>query len=1098
MSSNSLWNPFLFSVFRDPRTFKNDEPSDGNDDKPSGAPAPTVFYNDYSDPNNPVLDTSSAVEDRRSGDGSTSSAYAIANDTNFTPAQTNQDVINEIYASSDSPWETNGAELTALTVDRAAPYTGGGGGGSPAPAVVVPPKVVAPVASFEDTFAANRAAGIGSLRPVSRPTNLLSSREQALVDAYNSVPDDDESYTPDSETMAALLKSQDKTSAIAAPLSVAEQVANYGGADLAARDEANNAAAATAFDNSDFNYTVDTGAGRNLDADLGVGGSSATVSAEDLLNDDIASDNITTYVTPGGGGVTLSDDNARALDQIISGDRTASDLQGANVSLAGVTPATTLSAQDFLDSLPGNDVVADLSGFANYSPQDFLNEAGSGIQLEKSYDAFGTEYATAEQAAQADVDMNNAAVIANNPDFVSGIPGYVPKGLKTLVDTSGASRVADDLANNFVGGGFEEASGIVSGFGNYGDAAGKFLYNAPGNIANNFRKSFDSNAQYQDPFRGTVDPIMDLQGSGAGQVDAALARAASAATAAKYDRPQDRVTGVSEFVSPAVSSLDELSQGRYDRVSEEMQERQDLARLRPGTTLDDLINGRALTVGGTKWGDDKLATTNNAVQEAADVLLDVGATAINPLYGGAAVLATSGLSAGDSSIEGIRSNLQTDYNAGSLQKTPQFQEELQRYGGDEQRALVALQDAAAYGSLPAAFVGALGDRIVASRLAPTPAVLAAPVVSGLTETGEEVLTNVASNRLGTDIDPMYNTGRAFTDGLAGGTVGVAPSAIAQAATAAKNAGVLNPNLSPTSGTLASENTTVSTAYDLEGPEALLAITDQRDPMTTSMESMAAQEVINDQVNQTGVVDFGILKRIQKATGLSMPELRSMEKAAKSTQLTPAQIAAIQGAPTGEIMTNTPVSPSLDDEVTGIGGGSNIAVRPNPDGTTTLTAPDGRLAVVDVGQDLDEAIKVFDEVVTPIDAQTETLRLQAQEEAAASSGVPDFTSTPFTSVRTGGISTLDTPSGVDTDFVAPAAATQADQEVGTVAADGTATVAVDPNAVVTGTDLAVVNDPTTDLAVIPETTTDLAVIPETTVDVTPLCSQRWIFRLKKKK
>ena len=282
MSSNSLWNPFLFSVFRDPRTFKNDEPSGGNDDKPSGAPAPTVFYNDYSDPNNPVLDTSSAVEDRRSGDGSTSSAYAIANDTNFTPAQTNQDVINEIYASSDSPWETNGAELTALTVDRAAPYTGGGGGGSPAPAVVVPPKVVAPVASFEDTFAANRAAGIGSLRPVSRPTNLLSSREQALVDAYNSVPDDDESYTPDSETMAALLKSQDKTSAIAAPLSVAEQVANYGGADLAARDEANNAAAATAFDNSDFNYTVDTGAGRNLDADLGVGGSSATVSAADL------------------------------------------------------------------------------------------------------------------------------------------------------------------------------------------------------------------------------------------------------------------------------------------------------------------------------------------------------------------------------------------------------------------------------------------------------------------------------------------------------------------------------------------------------------------------------------------------------------------------------------------------------------------------------------------------------------------------------------------------------------------------------------------------------------------------------------------------
>ena len=50
----------------------------------NNAPAPTVFYNDYTDPDNPVLDTMSAVADRRVGDGSTSSAYALANDTNFT------------------------------------------------------------------------------------------------------------------------------------------------------------------------------------------------------------------------------------------------------------------------------------------------------------------------------------------------------------------------------------------------------------------------------------------------------------------------------------------------------------------------------------------------------------------------------------------------------------------------------------------------------------------------------------------------------------------------------------------------------------------------------------------------------------------------------------------------------------------------------------------------------------------------------------------------------------------------------------------------------------------------------------------------------
>jgi hypothetical protein len=40
------------------------------------------------------------------------------------PATTNQDRINEIYASSDNPWETNGAELNALTQDRSGTFSG--------------------------------------------------------------------------------------------------------------------------------------------------------------------------------------------------------------------------------------------------------------------------------------------------------------------------------------------------------------------------------------------------------------------------------------------------------------------------------------------------------------------------------------------------------------------------------------------------------------------------------------------------------------------------------------------------------------------------------------------------------------------------------------------------------------------------------------------------------------------------------------------------------------------------------------------------------------------------------------------------------------
>ena len=77
--SNSLYNPFLFSAFLDRRTFKNDDPGGGDDKDDKPAPA---------------------------------------------PVKTNQERINEIYASSDNPWETNGAELYALTQDRSGTFSG--------------------------------------------------------------------------------------------------------------------------------------------------------------------------------------------------------------------------------------------------------------------------------------------------------------------------------------------------------------------------------------------------------------------------------------------------------------------------------------------------------------------------------------------------------------------------------------------------------------------------------------------------------------------------------------------------------------------------------------------------------------------------------------------------------------------------------------------------------------------------------------------------------------------------------------------------------------------------------------------------------------
>ncbi len=97
--------------------------SSSNDGKRSGAPPPTTFYNDYSDPDNPVLDTMSAVADRRVGDGSTSSAYALANDTNFTPAEpakpeTFDDAFAENRAAGNETLTFNGNLYTTELAEK--------------------------------------------------------------------------------------------------------------------------------------------------------------------------------------------------------------------------------------------------------------------------------------------------------------------------------------------------------------------------------------------------------------------------------------------------------------------------------------------------------------------------------------------------------------------------------------------------------------------------------------------------------------------------------------------------------------------------------------------------------------------------------------------------------------------------------------------------------------------------------------------------------------------------------------------------------------------------------------------------------------------
>lgn len=1136
-------------------------------------------------------------------------------------AKTNQDRINEIYASSDNPWESNGAELSALTQDRSGTFSGtptsssddkpqaskstigsvsatgqyagdgfefveneGGyltrtytganedaglgqdvitGGtsdkdtkeaiaqisldegssfaaspgsatdgsildlfrdeedkvGSGSYAEQVGQVDYTPTITYGDAAPAVTPAvdtGIGSLRPVARPTNLLSAEEQALVDAYNAVPDSDESYTPDAATMAAVLKSQDKTSAIADPLSVADQVAQYDGVNADALDAAttaaNNAAAATALGSDDFSYTIlDKGQG-------GIGPGSPLPDSSEVA----------------GGGWKEYFQNASTQDIL--------DLAGSNVQLP-VTP----------DATP-------------------------------SYDAFGNEYATAEQAAAADIAAEAAA------------SNYGTMSQQDFVDqyaTDDAAGISDALKYAAIVGP-ENVGNMLSGMGSQSQIT------SPLNILPTTGREVGINALIPYMTNEFGKLFMSEEDKRARMLAADPNRPASLTSQGLQD-----VGGyLSDTVSPFIRDYLQPESGQAVFEGD----------IGGPLTVTDL-SGNQLTGPQATQG-----IVNTTAGEVSDTALDLALNA-NPITR----TISAALNAGEQLTgleQGISSNVDEAYVSGALDNNATFQEALKAQGGDVDKALGVIKDLAyVSGDVPAY------QQVAASGV--VDAVLP-KVGKGILGFGKEVAKrgaveggqgafesyaaiNAINQALGTDFDPTKNiVGAAATEGVAGTGAATVGSAVAQGLSARQRRdaldeaavmsqpvvapyggmdtsgitpgftvprqpsvssapqtiegqySVFDPNLSPTAGDPASS--TVPSAYDLEGPEAGgLAITDQRDPMTTSMETMAAQEIINDQVSQTGTVDFGVLQRIQNATGLSMSELGSMVDSATSTKLTPDEIAAIESAPVGDVMTNAPMAPGFEDEVTGNFGGSNISVKPNPDGTTTLTAPSGRIAIVDPNQDLDQAIKVFDEIVTPIDVQTDAPVLKGSGQGLAA---PDFTAAPFASTNTGGLSSLGLPSGADStpavdtssdqdvitskmdadntfeevsdaqavanaeaikaqevaytetkaatgsDSAAEAAgeaaydasiaassvsdtddggaeveiadnlfeaANKADQDVVTVGADGTATVAVDPNAVATGTDVAVVPETATDVTTNADGTTDVVI--DGTTDLT---------------
>jgi hypothetical protein len=776
--------------------------------------------------------------------------------------------------------------------------------------------------------------GIGSLRPVARPANLLSSQEQALVDAYNAVPDTDESYTPDAATMAAVLKSQNQTSAISDPLSVADQVASYGGVDLDAQDAAtaaaNNAAAATALSDDDFSYTI---------LDKGQGG-------------------------------------------------------------LGSSP------------LPDDNVVADLSGFGNLTQDQFVAEAGptavdivAAAPPAKYYDAFGNEFSTPDAAAESDRSAESAAAAAlakpQNP-FVDDL----------LDALAGRDRISQMLLP-------ESAPG--------------YLANIPVGVATGAETAIRGAADLLDArptTNMTLERMRDMGPMTAAEEEFMIRSAGEEGQRMRQEAlgPRDQtfydatagLTSAVDYMKDYYDKNIENYEGK-ENIYKNIKSYEDVAGYGPGQVdpplldamqskqgiVDSLLFGQgpgsAVRMDGS--GFDPSTAAQKGIEAFGTTTPGLATAMMGPL--GLAAGTTYGFTQVKGELDkDTGAGIDAFYASGRLQQSPAFKS-LVADGVSEADAVQTLKQRARDES--AAFAGVLGGGATALEAGllrtGAPGMLATPVIEALQEgPGESLASNqILGSVLG--FDTPLSRAEILENMTAGGLGGGGASAVAPLAGGSTQAApVLDPSQSPTAGQPA--QSTVQTSYD--GAQ----LGDGTDPMATSMEAMAAQQIIEDQVSQFGVVDQSILNRLQQSTGLSMEELGAMEAEATSTRLTPDQIAAIESAPVGDIMTTAPVSPNLADEVTGIGGGSNISVRPNPDGTITLTNPSGLQTVVESGQSLDQAIQVFDEITTPIDAQTEALKLQAQEEAAAMSGARDVTSTPFTSVRREGISSLPAAPEVD--------------------------------------------------------------------------------------
>ena len=375
----------------------------------------------------------------------------------------------------------------------------------------------------------------------------------------------------------------------------------------------------------------------------------------------------------------------------------------------------------------------------------------------------------------------------------------------------------------------------------------------------------------------------------------------------------------------------------------------------------DARTGQDLSGGDAVSGLVNLAAGEGLADTGVDILMG-----LNPYTRGLSAVINAGEQL--TGLEaGISDQIDNAYVAGQLDDNPMFQRALKAQDGNVDNALAVLKNlsySADVGGVPAYALTAASGAVDAALPGPKGGITGlakegvkrAGVEGGQGAFESATAINAVNSALGTNFDPTANiAGAATTEAIAGatgavvspfvgtnqtasqrrfiqdsalgnqaamqqaaGTQGIAsfaPGPVNQTAVATQpeamttSPTIFNPNLSQTAGELAQSN--VPTSYDieqdrvaglLEGPQAL-------DSSASSLDVIAAQRVIEDQIQQTGTVSPQTISDLQAATGLSENDLNSIAVNAALG------ISSDQAVPTSAIqMFDQAAAPSTDPSI----------------------------------------------------------------------------------------------------------------------------------------------------------------------------------------